>query len=186
MTSGRHRADIGPMLGKMAFITSRQTVRKLMLGRCFLDLNYDIGKLTSGRHLTDVWKDKIHDKSANDQKIDVGPTLLFRPNYDIAKLTSGRHLANVGKDDIQNKSANCQKIDVGPTSLFRTDYDIAKLTSGRHRANVGKDGIHNKSANCQKTNVGPMFFGPELWYREIDVGPTSDRCLNRWNSWQVG
>ena len=199
------RADIGPMLGKMAFITSRQTVRKLMLGRCFLDLNYDIGKLTSGRHLTDVWIDEIHDKSANDQKIDDGPTLLFRPNYDIAKLTAGRHLANVGKDDIQNKSANCQKIDVGPT-LFRPDYDIAKLTSGRHLANVGKDYIHDKSANCQKINVGPtLLFRPDydiakltsgrhlanvvistwLWYRKTDVGPTSGQCWERWHSYQV-
>ena len=64
---------------------------------------YDIGKLTSGRHLTNVGKDEIHDKSANDQKIDVGPMLLFRPDYDIAKLTSGRHLANVGRDDIQKQ-----------------------------------------------------------------------------------
>ena len=63
------------MSKKMTFIRSRQTVRKLMLGRrCFLDLNFDIGKLTSGRHLTDVGKDEIHDKSANDQNIDVGPT----------------------------------------------------------------------------------------------------------------
>ena len=99
-----------------------------MLGRCcFLDMNYDIEKLTLGRHLTDVGKDEIHDKPANDQKIDVGPTLLFRPIYDIEKLTSGRHLANVGKDDIQNKSAKCQEIDVGRTLLFRPDYDIAKL-----------------------------------------------------------
>ena len=88
---------------------------------------YDIGTLTSGRHLTNVsfGKDEIHDKSANDQKIDVGPMLLFRPDYDIAKLTSGRHLANVGRDDIQNKSANCQKINVGPTLLFRPDYAIS-------------------------------------------------------------
>ena len=72
------RADIWPMSEKITFMTSRQTVRKLMLGRCCsLDLNYDIGKLTSGRHLTDIGKDEIHDKSANDQKIDVGPTLLF-------------------------------------------------------------------------------------------------------------
>ena len=28
------KTDIGPLLGKMAFITSRQPVRKLMLGRC--------------------------------------------------------------------------------------------------------------------------------------------------------
>ena len=92
------------MSEEMSFKTSRQTVIKLRLGRrCFLDLNYDIGKLTSDRHLTDVGKDEIHDKSANDQKIDVGPTLFFRPNYNIAKLTSGRHLANVGKDDIRSK-----------------------------------------------------------------------------------
>ena len=78
------------MLGKMAFITSRSAnCQKTDVGpMLFLDLNYDIGKLTSGRHLTDVGKDEIHDKSANDQKIDVGPTLLFRPNYDIEKLTS--------------------------------------------------------------------------------------------------
>ena len=114
------------MSEKITFMTSRQTVRKLMLGRCCsLDLNYDIGKLTSGRHLTDVGRDEIHDKSANDQKIDVGPTLLFRPDYDIAKLTSGRHLTNVEKDDIQNKSANCQKIDVGPTSLY---FDLIMIS----------------------------------------------------------
>ena len=176
------RADIGPMLGKMAFITSRQTVRKLMLGRCcFLDMNYDIGKLTSGRHLTDVGKDEIHDKSANDQKIDVGPTLFFRPNYNIAKLdvgpTSGQyrkrwHSKQVGK--------LVRKLMLGQCRYFDLDYDIAKLTSGRHRANVGKDGIHNKSANDQKIDVGPMlFFGHELWYREIDIGPTSGQMTEK-------
>ena len=57
----------------------------------------------------------IQNKSANCQKIDVGPTLLFQPNYDIV-------VADIWpiseKDDIQNKSANDQKIDVGPTSYF--------------------------------------------------------------------
>ena len=182
------RADIWPMSEKMTFITSRQTVRKIYVGPTLLFRpDYDIAKLTSGRHRANVGKDGIHNKSANCQKTDVGPMLLFfYLNYDIGKLTSGRHLTDVWKDEIHDKSANDQIMDVGPTLLFRPDYDIAKLTSGRHRANVGKDGIHNKSANCQKTDVGPMFFGPELWYREIDVGPTSDRCLKRWNSWQVG
>ena len=84
----------------------------------FFRPDYDIGKLTSGRHLTNVGKDEIHDKSANNQKIDVGLTLLFRPDYDIAKIMSGRHLANVGKDYIHDKSANCQKTDVGPMLFF--------------------------------------------------------------------
>ena len=60
----------------------------------------------------------FQNKFANCQKIDVGPTSLFRPDYDIAKLTSGRHRANVGKDGIYNKLTNDQKIDVGPTLLF--------------------------------------------------------------------
>ena len=63
-------------------------------------------------------KMKFMTSRQTNQKIDVGPTLLFRPDYDIAKLMSGRHLANVGKDGIHNKSANCQKTDVGPMLFF--------------------------------------------------------------------
>ena len=81
-------------------------------------MNYDIGKLTSGRHLTDVGKDEIHDKSAIDQKIDVGPTLLFRPNYDIAKLTSGRHLANVGKMTFKTSRQTVRILMLGQRRYF--------------------------------------------------------------------
>ena len=108
------------MLGSMAFITSRQTVRKLMLGNVLFRPDYDIAKLTSGLHLANVGKDGIHNKSSNCQKTDVGAdVVVFYLNYNIGKLTSGRHLTDVGKDEIHDKSANDQKIDIGPMLLFR-------------------------------------------------------------------
>ena len=164
------------MSEQMKFITSRQTVRKLLA----VVGDITVGKLTSGQHRANVKNGGSHDKSANGQKTDVGPTLFFWPNYDIGKLTSGRHLTNVGKDEIHDQSANDQKIDVGPTLLFRPDYDIAKLTSGRHLANVGTDEIHDKSANDQNIDVGPTLFRPDYdRCRKTDVGPTSDK---RWPS----
>ena len=145
--------------------------------------NIAVGKLTSGQHRANVKNGGSHDKSANGQKTDVGPTLFFGPVYDIGKLKSGRHLTNVGKDKIHDKSANDQKIDVGPTLLFRLDYDIAKIMSGRHLANVGKYDIHNKSANCQKNLCwANVVISTWLWYRKTDVGPTSSQCWERWHS----
>ena len=166
------RADIGPILGKMAFITSRQTVRKLMLGRCcYFDMNYDIGKLTSGRH-RDRCRKRWNSWTSwlTDYKIDVGPTLLFRPELWYRKT------------DVGPTSGKCQKRwhskQVGKLIRIlmlgqRRYFDLIMISQNWRRADMlGKMAFITSRQTGQKTDVGPtLFFGPELWYREIDVGP---------------
>ena len=169
------RADIGPMLGKMAFITSRQTVRKLMLGRCcFLDMNF----ISGNWRRADIWQMSEKMKFMTSRLMIRKLILGRRCYFDLIMISQNWRRADIWQMSEQVGKLSeywCWANVVISTWLWYRKTDVGPM--------LGKMAfITVKSANCQKTDVGPMFFGPELWYREIDVGPTSDRCLKRWHS----
>ena len=201
------RADIWPMSEQMKFMTSWLMIRKLLLGRrCYFDLimisqnwrradiwpmslfrpDYDIAKLTSGRHLANVGKDGIHIKSANCQKTDMLGRRCF---LDLIIISGNWRQAdiNVGKDEIYDKSANDQKIDVGRRCYF----DLIMISKNRHRADIWPM-TENMTFMTSRQNVrklmldGRCYFDLIMISQNYNVGPTSGQCRKRWHSKQVG